>query len=546
MILYMFKQKWLKLAEVNSFFGALDALLRGYSQIIFCNNPLTGLIVLLGFIDSPTSGILSLLGSVVALLTAKLIRTEPYLVRSGLFCCNGALIGFALAVYLRLSLLQVLLIIFASGLSAMFLKFLLEALAMRQGLPSLSIPFLIVTWLSLLIAHYVPRQFYLPLDFPAFLRGGFVEHMLVPLFPESVNTILYIISGIFFRSNVFLGLIALVGIFTFSRISPLFGVVGGVIGLMLYGALATPGIGYAKELTIGFNCSLIAMALGGFFIRLNWQSTLYTLLAVGIGALAGIGIGNAMSIIDLPPLAATFNLVTLLFLYILKTMPGKAKKLGLERIPLIQVDRPEANASWRLPWEIKRVKRHVKLSLPFSGKWYVFYGNNNRGTHSGSGAYAWDFAVVDKYKSLCRSHGKENEDHYSFGLPVLATADGIVVKVNDSVPDNKPPMTNWEQSWGNFVIIDHGNSEFSEVSHLRQHSIIVHEGDKVIRGQVLGYCGNSGLCMAPHLHFQLQNAGTLGADTIPAKFYNYILHKGLTRKKMKEGIPKEKEFVSNQ
>jgi urea transporter len=150
------KAKWSKLTETNAVCSFVDTLLRGYGQIIFCNHTLTGLIVLIGFLDSPISGILSLIGSISALITAILIRSETYLVKSGLFGCNGALIGFALALYLPVNLILVLIIVLVSILAAILMKFLINTLSAKFNLPVLSIPFVVVTWLGLLSARFIP------------------------------------------------------------------------------------------------------------------------------------------------------------------------------------------------------------------------------------------------------------------------------------------------------------------------------------------------------------------------------------------------------
>ena len=352
-------------------------------------------------------------------------------------------------------------------------------------------------------------------------------------------------SAIFFQHSVLLGMFCLLGILIYSRISTIFGLAGGAIGILLFGILTTSGGNYANELTVGFNCALISIGLGGLFITLTWQSALYALFAVITGAITSLALINLLGIFDIPALASPFNLVTLLFLCILRMVPATSSKAGLKLLPLVQVNRPEANLNWYPMKNLRRTKQEVRLSLPFSGTWYVSCGNNNQPTHLVASAYAWDFVVLDEYKKLCRGSGTENENYYSFGLPVLAPAAGTVVKVTNSIPDNTPPTANWEQSWGNHVIIDHGNNEFSEISHFKQHSIAVSEGDKVVRGQLLGHCGNSGLSMAPHIHYQLQNAGTIGANTVPTKFHNYVVHKGTAQRTVKAGIPKEKEFISN-
>jgi urea transporter len=542
----MLKDKWSKLVETNTICDFADTLLRGYGQILFCNNPLTGLILLIGFLDSPISGILGLIGGISALTTAILIRTQSSVIKSGLFGCSGGQIGFAFSVFLPLNLpLLILSVIVSSILSAILTRFLINTLSIKLNLPVLSIPFLILTWAALLSLNHIPNTPMMVQDLPGFLRGGQFEQFLLPVLPGPLSDIFRTMSAIFFQNSILIGMLCLLGIIMYSRISTVFGVTGGAMGIALFSIFSgTPG-DYFKELTVSFNCALIAIALGGFFIILNWQSILYTALAVFTGAVTGLVLINLFGTFNIPPLAAPFNLVTLLFLYILKAAPAISTWARLELIPLVQVNKPEANLNWRLITNMKKIQQWVRLRVPFYGTWYVSCGNNRQPTHHGASTYAWDFIVLDEQKNLCRGMGASNEDYYSYGLPILAPAPGTIVKITNSIPDNTPAIVNWEQSWGNFLIIDHGNNEFSEISHFKQYSIIVREGDRVARGQLLGYCGNSGLSLAPHIHYQLQNAGRVGANTIHANFHNYVTYKGASRIIVKEGIPKEKEFISD-
>ncbi|MAF85258.1 MAG: hypothetical protein CL875_02030 [Dehalococcoidales bacterium] len=541
----MLKDKWSRLVRSSALGSFIDALLRGFGQIVFCNNPLIGLIILIGFIDSPISGLLALLSSTIAILTAILTKTERYLIKSGLFGCSGALIGFVFAFYLPLNWQLIPALVLSGILSALLIKLLIRNLSIKVNLPVLSIPFVLVTWLGLLSLRHIPTSPTMLDNLPGFLISGQIEQLLAPLLPESISTIFHTISAIFFQYSVFIGMLCLLGLILHSRISTVFGIAGGVIGITLF-SLFTPGGEYASKLTVGFNCALISIALGGFFITLTWQSTLYALFAVFTGGVVGMALVNLLGLVNIPALAASFNLVTLLFLFILGKAPSKISSVGLKLVPLAWVDKPETYSNWNLLVNMKRINQQVRLSLPFYGIWYVSRGNNRKPTHSGASAYAWDFIVLNERKKLFRGTGTDNKDYYSFGLPVLAPAPGKVAKVTDSAPDNTPPIANWEQSWGNYVIIDHGNDEFSEISHLKQHSIVVREGDEVDRGQLIGNCGNSGLSMASHIHYQLQKASSLGADSMPAKFHNYKIHKSFTKiTVMEEGRPKEKELVSN-
>lgn len=54
---------------------------------------------------------------------------------------------------------------------------------------------------------------------------------------------------------------------------------------------------------------------------------------------------------------------------------------------------------------------------------------------------------------------------------------------------------------GNYFIIDHGNKYKSYYGHLAR--LNAKKGEAVIKGQVIGFSGNTGMSTGPHLHFQI-------------------------------------------
>lgn len=78
----------------------------------------------------------------------------------------------------------------------------------------------------------------------------------------------------------------------------------------------------------------------------------------------------------------------------------------------------------------------------------------------------------------------------SFGTDVIATADGTVTSA-DRVGE-----------LGNSIDITHGYNYMSRYSHLSE--ILVSQGDKVRRGQVIGRMGSSGRSTGPHLHYEVR------------------------------------------
>jgi hypothetical protein len=74
------------------------------------------------------------------------------------------------------------------------------------------------------------------------------------------------------------------------------------------------------------------------------------------------------------------------------------------------------------------------------------------------------------------------------GLNVYATGDGIVNFIRNS-----------NGGYGKEIIIDHGFGYTSRYAHLQK--ILVQPGQRVKRGQVIGFLGNSGKSTGPHLHY---------------------------------------------
>ena len=77
---------------------------------------------------------------------------------------------------------------------------------------------------------------------------------------------------------------------------------------------------------------------------------------------------------------------------------------------------------------------------------------------------------------------------------VMAPADGTVKEISDK-----------NSTSGKTVVIDHGNGYQTSYGHLL--SILVRRGQRVHRGDLIALSGNSGLSLAPHLHYEVRYNG---------------------------------------
>ena len=89
------------------------------------------------------------------------------------------------------------------------------------------------------------------------------------------------------------------------------------------------------------------------------------------------------------------------------------------------------------------------------------------------------------------------------GTPIYATGDGEISKVKRS-----------RKGYGNHVVINHGFGYKTLYAHMSKY--IVKKRQKVKRGDIIGYVGNTGTSVAPHLHYEVHKDGK---KINPVNFY---------------------------
>lgn len=82
------------------------------------------------------------------------------------------------------------------------------------------------------------------------------------------------------------------------------------------------------------------------------------------------------------------------------------------------------------------------------------------------------------------------------GTPVMAAGSGVV------------QYAGWEGGYGNFIVLNHGNTYSTAYGHLSRFASGIHVGSRVRQGQVIAYSGATGLATGPHLHYEIRINGT--------------------------------------
>ena len=160
-----------------------------------------------------------------------------------------------------------------------------------------------------------------------------------------------------------------------------------------------------------------------------------------------------------------------------------------------------------------RFTQQVDYRLPVEGEWTVVSGGPIRERSHSWGflaqRYAYDLVVTDEEGRTHEGEGNRPVDYHCYGEPVIAPANGVVVDVDNGHRDYRR-AGGWldpcqRDPRGNYLTIEHTNSEYSLLAHLQEGSLQVTEGDRVERGERVAQCGHSGNSTEPHLHFQIQD-----------------------------------------
>lgn len=503
---------------------AIDALLRAYAAVLFCDSPRAGAWFMLLTWCSPRAAAAGLFGLLCAALWARAFSLSaagaPHLV-------NGLLVGLFMGAFYpfdaRLAASLVGLSLFVT-LCARWLAVLLW----RAGrLPVLSLPFVLACWLGALASPWTlaSSEFHDPFGAatgmaPAALEGFFTALGWLFLVPYPIAGAL-LFAGLLVASR-YLALLAVAGY------------VSGQIALALSGR-AGPDL-------YGFNYMLAAMALGGVFSVPSRAGFVVAAAGGALTALLALALGAALQPMHLPVLTLPF--IAAVFLWL-----GALAARAENRAPRLNLDAPEQPERSYERARIAQVRGSaldsVALMPPFFGEWRVSQGFDGPHTHRSPWQHALDVEIVAAGRN-CSGEGEGQRAYFCFGAPVLAPVAAQVVKMRDDLADVPPGEADVANNWGNFLMLRTAGWEHVLLAHLKQGSIRVQPGDWVVAGQQVAACGSSGRSPEPHLHFQVQASDQLGSPTRPFHLANVLLRSAGGEGEFRlYHVPAEGEFVSS-
>jgi len=523
-------------------------LLLSYPQIFFSKSFMFSFFLLFITFIFPTLGLTGLVCALSSLTFAKILNLPYHKISSGYYGYNALLVGLGIGSYYEWGLIVFELTIFA-GLLTLLIQVFIEGIFTKYRLPILSLPFLLSLWLIQLATHQF--EFLSITDRGIFLLnhlfnlGGinaiqWYDYFNNELLPTPIKYFFISLSSIFFQDNAVAGLFIFIGLVLYSRIAASLSVIGFATA---YGFMHLMGIQTDQMNTffVGFNFILTAIAIGGFFIIPSLYSYLWVIVLSPLVVILTIGLTNMLNTWQLSVYSLPFNLIVILFLYILFYRTSPRKKLAET---MVQEFMPEKNLYSYLNYKNRfgNTLHKIHLMPPFWGEWTIQQAYGGAITHKEQFRHALDFVIT--YNGLTyKGDGSQLTDYYCYNKLVLSPGYGTVVKIIDNIEDNNIGDVNTINNWGNTIVIKHAEYLYSQLSHLKGGSFKVKEGDFVKVGQPLALVGNSGRSPEPHLHFQVQAYPYVGSPTIEYPFARYLIKSNQTKTLKVFSIPKQDDII---
>ena len=282
----------------------LKIFFRGISQIMLVNNVITGILFLIGiFYNSWLMGIGAITGDLIGTFTAVLLKYNKNDIDNGLYGYNSALVGLAIIYFFGFNVSSIIAVIIGAVLSTIVMRSIRKTSA-----PAYTAPFIISTWILIVIIlkfHIIQLKT---------IQTPTADNL------EIISAFFNGIGQVMFQENVITGIIFLIGLIVYSRISTLYAVVGTATGIAIGFIFSFP-INMLNMGLFGFN----GVLCGIVFSNKNWYHMIITLISIIISSFIIYGMIN-LSIIAL---TSPFVLSTWLILIINNLLKNKIKQYNI-------------------------------------------------------------------------------------------------------------------------------------------------------------------------------------------------------------------------
>jgi urea transporter len=309
---------WEGLCKGSAILRFVDYNLRGIGQVMFQDNPLSGLLFFIAigwgsFVSGmPQVAIGGLVAVIVGTLTAQWLRVDADGLAAGLYGYNAYLVGLAFGTFLGLSPMWWIYVALAGAVTVPVTLGIANVFK-GWGVAALTAPFVLTAWLFLLATY----------AFSAIEGSGLpMAAEVVAIDPAAANPlalgdffvgILKSITQVFLKASVVAALLLLAGLAVNSPAAAAFAVGGAVVAVATAHALGAESDLITGGL-MGFSPVLTAVALGAVFYKPGVRVAVYALVATVFTVVVQGALNVVVAPFGIPTLTAPFVLASWFFL----------------------------------------------------------------------------------------------------------------------------------------------------------------------------------------------------------------------------------------
>jgi urea transporter len=309
---------WTNVAAKNPALRFIDINLRGAGQVIFQNNPLTGLFFLAAILWGAIAGgqIDIAIGAVVALViataTAMLLESDEDSLNQGLFGFNGVLVGAAVPTFLVDGAAMWFILVVGAAVSTVAMLAVSRVMKTWET-PALTFPFVLTTWFLVLGAYSFGHLPIASMGPPALPHAAGAATGAGLSAGELLVAWLKGPAQVFLINNPVSGVLLLIGLFVSTPWAALFAALGAAVALAVSLLLGADPASINAGL-YGFSAVLTAVGLGCVFYTPSLRVAVFALLGTIFTVIVQGALDTAVAPVGIPTFTAPFVFVTWLFL----------------------------------------------------------------------------------------------------------------------------------------------------------------------------------------------------------------------------------------
>ena len=313
---------WTRAANSNPVLEFIDNVLRGSGQVIFMNNPLTGLLnfiaMFVGAFNGGTSyavAVGSVIGTVASTAMAYIMNSNRGNLKAGIYGFNGMLVGACLPTFLEHTAMMWVFVVVGSMFSTIVIMAVANFLTPYK-MPAFTFPFVLTCWIIVAFSYKVGGM----------NTSGWAPAMLTDFTAQTgamggmdfIKAGLTSMSQVWFVADWMAGIIFIVALMVESM---------WCAGLSALGAFLGPVIAYVCGADVGsinfglwgFTAALTAPAVGCVFLQPTAKNVALAVFSIFVTAVVQGAVAAFLTPMGLPTFTFPFNLTGWLFLFAVMT-----------------------------------------------------------------------------------------------------------------------------------------------------------------------------------------------------------------------------------